>query len=222
MIKYAYKRFRQKVKERKHKFRFESPVAISPRALIEKRSEIGKYTYIGDCKMLSPVKMGRYCSVAHDVFAVAGNHPFNELTTHPFTYTNQLFGFDEAYRDIPFKKKRSAEIAAQPIESFFAADIGNDVWIGTKVVIIGPVKIGNGAVIGAGAIVNKDVPAYAIVVGMPAKVLRYRFDPETISKLETLKWWEFSLSQIRHLEFDDIQACIAQLEKLRNEIQENP
>ncbi len=221
MIKHVYKKFRQKIKERKHRFTFESPVSISPRAIIDKRSVIGKYTYIGDCKMLSPVKMGRYCSVAHDVFAVEGNHPFHELTTHPFTYTNQLFGFDKDYRDIPFKEKRSAEIAAQPAESFFAADIGNDVWIGAKAVIIGPITIGNGAVIGAGAIVNKDVPPYAIVAGMPAKVLRYRFVPETITQLEALKWWEFSLPEIRHLEFDNIQTCISQLKTLRNGLKDS-
>jgi virginiamycin A acetyltransferase len=221
MIRHAYKKFRQKVKERRHKFTFESPVAISPRAIIDKRSDIGKYTYIGDCKMISPVKMGRYCSVAHDVFAVFGNHPFEELTTHPFTYTNQLFGFDKEYRDIPFKDKRMKERAAHPPEYWFAADIGNDVWIGAKAVIIGPVKIGNGAVIGAGAIVNKDVPPYAIVAGVPAKVLRYRFPPEIISELEALKWWEFPLHQIKHLEFDQIETCISQLKALRTDGQED-
>lgn len=75
--------------------------------------------------------------------------------------------------------------------------IGNDVWIGTRVIIMGGVKIGNGAVIGAGAIVTKDVPDYAIAVGVPAKVVKYRFSPDIIEKLLELQWWNLSEEELK-------------------------
>lgn len=77
--------------------------------------------------------------------------------------------------------------------------IGNDVWIGLRAIIKAGVKIGNGAVIDAGAVVTKDIPDYAIAVGVPAKVIRYRFDAETIDKLNTMKWWNFDEEKLRTL-----------------------
>ncbi len=71
----------------------------------------------------------------------------------------------------------------------YNAIIGNDVWIGSNVLIIGGIKIGDGAIVAAGAVVTKDVPPYAIVGGIPARIIRFRFDKEQINKLLELKWW---------------------------------
>jgi acetyltransferase-like isoleucine patch superfamily enzyme len=80
---------------------------------------------------------------------------------------------------------------------FKRVTIGHDVWIGTRSIIMGGVSIGNGAIIGAGAVVTKDVPPYAVVAGVPAKVVRYRFDAEEIEKLEEIKWWDRDISWLR-------------------------
>ena len=79
-------------------------------------------------------------------------------------------------------------------------EIGHDVWIGTNVTILPSVKIGNGAIIAAGAVVTKDIPDYAIVGGVPAKVLKYRFSDDEIKRLNQSKWWEWPDEKIkRHI-----------------------
>jgi acetyltransferase-like isoleucine patch superfamily enzyme len=82
-------------------------------------------------------------------------------------------------------------------DDYGITNIGNDVWIGDKVIVIGGITIGDGAVVGAGAVVTHDVPPYAIVAGVPAKVIKYRFDDEKIRKLLDLKWWDWSEEEIK-------------------------
>lgn len=86
--------------------------------------------------------------------------------------------------------------------------IGNDVWIGAGVFIKGGIKIGDGAVIAAHAVVTKDVPPYAIVGGVPAKILKYRFTDDVIRKLLDLKWWDYDIAAIQGLDWSDIHKCI--------------
>ena len=87
-------------------------------------------------------------------------------------------------------------------------EIGHDVWIGCNSVILAGVKVGIGAVIGAGSVVTKDVPPYAIVVGNPARVLKYRFSPELIDKLLKSKWWELTDEEIKSLPLNDPEKCV--------------
>ncbi|MDN3684033.1 CatB-related O-acetyltransferase [Vibrio sinaloensis] len=108
----------------------------------------------------------------------------NFVSTHPFFCMTKKIRFFS-------KKSVQNEVPNEPVT------IGNDVWIGLNVTILPNVTIGNGAVVGAGSIVNRDVPPYAIVAGVPAKVIRYRFTPEQIEQLEQLKWWDLPDEQIR-------------------------
>ena len=141
--------------------------------------EIGYGTY-GGC-WWSNIKIGRYCSFAGLVSLFPSNHPMNLFTTHPITYDTWCAG---ASKERKFTEEPSLRV-------------GHGVWFGSNSVVLSGCKtIGNGAVIGAGAVVTKDVPPYAIVVGNPAKILRYRLTPEQIEKVERSKWWELDKDEL--------------------------
>lgn len=131
-----------------------------------------------DCHVL----IGRYCSIGHRLtFEVGLNHDYHQVTTYPF---EDLMSKDNDKLNHSDNANHNQII------------IGNDVWIGCDVTIMGGVSIGNGAVIGAGALVAKDVPPYAVVVGNPGRVIKYRFDTESISKLQQIKWWNWPENSI--------------------------
>lgn len=143
--------------------------------------DVGLYSYgCFNAHNIGPLTIiGRYCSIANGVSILHANHPLMYKSLHPFFY-NPCFGF-----------VKNEKIVRRSIV------IGNDVWIGHNATITPTVNlIGNGAVIGAGAVVTKDVPAFAVVVGNPARIAKYRFDQETIKKINQSQWW---LSDIQEL-----------------------
>ncbi|MNI40841.1 Chloramphenicol acetyltransferase [compost metagenome] len=123
------------------------------------------------------------------------NHPLNLITTHPILYIPE--GEILGYEGVPgiLSKDEVIDLYSMPYNQKIV--IGNDVWIGANAVILPGVTLGDGAVIGAGAVVTKDVPPYAIVGGVPAKVIRYRFTPEEIEVLLRIKWWEWEIEEIK-------------------------
>lgn len=136
---------------------------------------IGDYTYTGSNTTLKHVNMGKFCSISWNVSCGGAFHDYECISTSPFHQLKQ-FGFVDENENVPFSR----------------LEIGNDVWIGMNACILpGNVKIGDGAVIGSGSVVTKDVPDYAIVAGNPAKILKYRFDEEIIECLREIKWWNF-------------------------------
>jgi virginiamycin A acetyltransferase len=144
--------------------------------------EIGLYTH-GGCfelwAMDRGTKIGRYCSIARGVSVINGNHPIAFKSTSGL-FTDPSLGLIDQWLGEP-----------NPLE------IGNDVWIGINAIILPEVnRIGDGAVIGAGAVVHKDVPPYAIVLGNPARVVKYRFSEEIIAQLLEEKWWEKDLPEL--------------------------
>jgi acetyltransferase-like isoleucine patch superfamily enzyme len=166
---------------------------------------MGKYSYCGyDCEIIN-AKIGNYTSIANNAVIGGANHPMNWVGMSPVFY---------AGRD-SVKKKFSEFKLDQPKETH----IGNDVWIGRSAIVLGGVKINDGAVVGAGAVVTKEVPHYAIVAGNPAKIIKYRFDEDTIQQLTKINWWSFSdaeLSRFAHT-ITDVNLFIDAISKSKNQ-----
>ena len=145
--------------------------------------EIGLYSY-GGCfdahRIGAFTKIGRYCSFAEGVCIFRRNHPVKFRSTHPYFFNTSL-GY--VHKEII------------PMRELV---VGNDVWIGQNALILPSVgKIGDGAVIGAGAVVTKDVPDFAIVAGNPARVLKYRFSKTTMDKIKKSAWWDSSIDELK-------------------------
>ncbi len=153
----------------------------------------GSYTGMFDMSVVfgeMNVLGGRFCSLAGGIyFSMGGNHPMKSVTTSPIDVDFVVKGIFGAVRP---NLQAIPDIRIQHRQIIF----GHDVWIGKDAEIMGGVKIGNGAVIGAKAVVAKDIPPYAIAVGNPARVIKYRFDAETIKKFLAVKWWNWSLEKI--------------------------
>lgn len=149
------------------------------------RISVGRFTYgnpefkiWGDSER---IEIGSFCSIAEEVVIFGGGeHRTDWATTFPLR-----IAFDDEF----------AGLDGHPSTKGITK-IGNDVWIGFRSIILSGVTIGDGAVIGAGSVVSRDVPAYAIVVGNPARLIRYRFSVEDINKLLSMKWWNWSLEKI--------------------------
>ena len=146
--------------------------------------EVGLYSYgcFDRWRFPARTRIGRYCSFAKSVRVVDVNHPVDALTTHPYLY-DPSFGVTAATPEPPAW-----------------LEIGDDVWVSHNVTILpGCKQIGRGAIIGAGAVVTKDVAPYSIVFGVPATPVRMRFPPDLIAALEASRWWEMDKAELAGL-----------------------
>ena len=167
-----------------------------------KSCRLGRYTAIGERAILREVVVGdfsyferhaeaiytvigKFCSIAANTRINALEHPVERVTTHKLTYRpNEYFrylGVDSAFRE----RRRARKVT-----------IGHDVWIGHGAVILPGVTIGNGAVVGANAVVTRNIAPYQIVAGVPAGLLRMRFPPEIVERLERLSWWDWPVERL--------------------------
>jgi len=161
------------------------PKAVIYRMVKMKGSSIGRYSYVGNGTDVESADIGQFCSISDHCRIGMGGHTLSCLSTCP-VFTQRVNGCQSQWvvRDAhSVKAKRTV--------------LGNDVWVGSHVLINGGVTVGDGAVIGAGAVVVKDVPPYAIVGGVPAKVIRYRFPEDIIAKLEELRWWNLPEEKLK-------------------------
>ncbi|PRX09059.1 UNVERIFIED_ORG: transferase family hexapeptide repeat protein [Martelella mediterranea] len=157
---------------------FEDHVRLTKSTFV-RTSQFGRGSYLGQGSRVKDAKIGRFCSIGPDVIIGGlGRHPTNYLSTNPALYSTR------GQTGLVYLKESSA------FHEGLRTTIGNDVWIGARVLVLDGVTIHDGAVIAAGAVVVKDVPPYAVMGGVPAKVIKSRFPEQTIKALVASKWWD--------------------------------
>lgn len=148
--------------------------------------KVSSYTYIGRECDFAYTQIGSFCSIGPQVICGLGKHPLDFVSTYPGFYSDKASG--SSYFGV-----------SHDVAEHNQTIINSDVWIGARVLILGGIKIGTGAVVAAGSVVTKDIPPYAIVGGTPAKILRYRFDDDLIQSLLNSKWWELDEAELTRL-----------------------
>ncbi len=188
------------------KVHFESPCSIACKKI--RSSNIGYMSYIRGGSEISGANIGRFCSIALDVITgLTTSHPVNWVSSHPFQYnaSKPLSIYDDfkaIVGDCSYSSGKSR------------SKIGNDVWIGQQAMIMKGVTIGDGAIIAARSVVTKDVPPYAVVAGVPAKIVKYRHPDHIIESLLDIKWWNYDLSSVDKTLWDKPEAFIADFYRL--------
>lgn len=148
-------------------------------------SSLSDYSYIMQHSQVIYTDIGKFCSIASFVRINPGNHPIQRPTSHHFTYRAAAYKLGDD--DLEFFQWRRDHVVK----------VGHDVWIGHNASVMPGITIGNGAAIGTGAVVTKDVEPYTIVVGVPAKPIRLRFDKAIIERLEATAWWDWPHELLR-------------------------
>lgn len=204
-IQKLYLSWHKKKLQKKHKLKLGTKVYINRSSTFGgsnylsnyatlKDSHIGFASYLGERTVIRKTKIGKYTSIGPDVKCIFGKHPSHTfVSTHPaFFSIMQQAGFS-------FTKKQLFQEYESPIsnDSNYQIEIGNDVWIGANVSIMDGISIGDGAIIAANALVTKDVPSYAIMGGVPAKLIKYRFTEDEIQFLNDLQWWNKDFEWIK-------------------------
>lgn len=192
---------------------FEPPCMIMGALDLKTEIHVGAFTSFdgteGDGRILN-LHIGRYCSVAKHVDIGLPTHPVKWIGLNCRTYFSNCRGWDA------LMGKSTHCLSFNPLGH---TEVGNDVWIGDRVIIMGGVKIGDGAIVAAGAVVTKDVPPYAVVGGVPAKIIKYRFDEATIKELLQLKWWDYDIADFGEVEWSDVKKAIS---TIKQRLREHP
>ncbi|WP_081979712.1 CatB-related O-acetyltransferase [Pseudooceanicola atlanticus] len=186
--------------------------------------DMGVYSYSRSClggdsgrSNLQNVKIGRYCSIADNVRIFQADHDLQKFSTSTYLYAMPSFR-REGYIVKQRTKERSKSIKLSRMSQNTSPPviIGNDVWIGSHVALRPGIEIGDGACIATGSVVTKNVPPYAVVGGVPAKVIKYRFDKQIVDELLDIKWWNYDFLDFDLSANDRIEVFI---EKIKHQIE---
>lgn len=202
-------RFRLQPLSRVYDSWFEESMQLNRNTQLGPDVSAGAYFSMNEDCYMARTKVGRFCSFGARTAINPFSHPTDWLSIHEFQYHPNAYGWMPEWRAME-KRPRST--------LFKHVEIGNDVWSGHNATVLGGVTIGDGAIIAAGAVVTRDVAPYALVGGVPAKVIRYRFPEKIIERLLAVRWWNFPFLRLSGLAFDDIGRCLDQLEAIRAEL----
>ena len=196
--------FRQCTVRRGKTVLFEDPVKLFGVA-IGCNLTIGAFTYVRGGRISALRAIGRFCTISPGLTVGDGQHPTHYLSTHPFQYKGVAFDYCREW--VEFRT------SIEPIEQPAVGWIGSDVWIGGNVTMMRGIRVGHGSIIAPGSVVTRDVPPYAIVEGVPARVREYRFEPEIIARLLKLQWWDYTLKSLQGAPFEEPQKALEELER---------
>lgn len=147
--------------------------------------EMGAYSYCGPFCFFQNARIGKFSNIAASVRIGPTRHPIERPTLHHFTYRRKMYGFDDR-DDEEFFAWRARQLAY----------VGHDTWIGHGAIIMPNVAVGDGSIVGAGAVVTHDVPRYSVVAGVPARVVRQRFTADIVAAMERIRWWDWTHDEI--------------------------
>jgi len=190
------------------KSRLLGPTYLNRNTQVGPDAVVGRYFGMNESCFIARATVGHFCSIGARTAINPFNHPIDWLSTHEFQYHPNSFDWVEEYNSI--------ERLARTPEMFQAVTIGSDVWTGHNVNVMPGVSIGDGAVVGAGSVVTKDVPPFAIVVGAPATVKRLRFSEKVVERMLRLTWWNLELEELSGLPFRDVERCLDRIEMIRS------
>ena len=195
----------------------EAPARFCSGVKIDARS-VGAFSFFNqNCSLRYIQSIGRFCLFAPEVLAGGAVHPVTSVSTHLLFQDmdnswNQKF---HSFLDDPGYVKEL--IRYQKEHEFLKKtriSIGNDVWVGSRAILMRGIHIGDGAVIGAGAVVTKDVEPYTIAAGVPARPIRKRFSDKVIEKLEEIRWWDYGPDILKGLDLNHPEEAVKYLEEI--------
>ena len=168
---------------------------------------VGRYFGMNEHGYVARATVGHFCSIGARTAINPFNHPVDWLSIHEFQYHPHAFDWVDEYTAID-RLPRTPDMI-EPVT------IGSDVWMGHNVNVMPGVSVGDGAVIGAGSVVTRDVPPFAIVAGAPATVKRFRFSDQLIERLLCVRWWDLELAEIGGLPYRDVERCLDRIEAIK-------
>jgi acetyltransferase-like isoleucine patch superfamily enzyme len=182
------------------------PAYLNRNAQVGPDAVVGRYFGMNESGFVARASIGHFCSIGARTAINPFNHPVGWLSIHEFQYHPGSFDWVAEYNAI-------ARLPRTP-DMFEPVTIGSDVWMGHNVNVMPGVSVADGAVIGAGSVVTKDVPPFAIVAGAPASVRRLRFSERIVERLLRLRWWDLDLEDLSGLPFRDVERCLDIIEAI--------
>lgn len=184
----------------------EGPLSLEKYSCINRSTLLG-YNGIGVHSYIADSKIGKYTLIGSRVSVGGFEHPTNWLSIGAFQWGQSV----DFWGLSPNMRSKLDSLSKPTPET---TQIGPDCWIGNNSVILSGVTLSPGVIVGSGSVVTKDVPAFAIVVGNPAKIIRYRFPKDTIDRLMKIQWWDYDLEVLNGVNFADVELALDFLENL--------